>query len=315
MKAIFNIKLGILALLFAFVGCAQEPKEPAIYRLDGVEPAVHYVAPTPLEKGYKGELAIIMIQGWGGGVTILNEYLALQNSIPKSYVINPMFPRNQIMQKYNVEPDGRAIWNDSWSLNLTIPGVPDDDWRGGGDANGYELSSYEIIDMLLAKFSDKKAFPNLKRVALVGFSAGGQFVGRYVAVGKGEVAPHLELVYVAMAPSTYLIPDAEVIWHYGLKGRPRYSRNLSDEQIMENLRSRRCLHACGDADVLEKSLDKTPSAMLQGENRYVRFQNFQSLVEQDPRWKSVTTFHTLPNLGHKASLAYQDPVVVKYITE
>ena len=315
MKAIFNLKLGILALLFAFVGCAQEPKEPAIYRLDGVEPAVHYVAPTPLEKGYKGELAIIMIQGWGGGVTILNEYLALQNSIPKSYVINPMFPRNQIMQKYNVEPDGRAIWNDSWSLNLTVPGVPDDDWRGGGDANGYELSSYEIIDMLLAKFSDKKAFPNLKRVALVGFSAGGQFVGRYVAVGKGEVALHLELVYVAMAPSTYLITDPNEIWHYGLKGRPRYSRNLSDEQIMENLRSRRCLHACGDADVLEKSLDKTPAAMKQGENRYLRFLNFQAHVSQDPRWKSVTTFHTLPNLGHKASLAYQDPVVVKYITE
>ena len=105
--------MGILTLLLMLVGCAQEPKEPAIYRLNGVEPAVNYVAPTPLEKGYKGELAIIMIQGWGGGVTILNEYLALQNSIPKSYVINPMFPRNQIMQKYNVEPDGRAIWNDS----------------------------------------------------------------------------------------------------------------------------------------------------------------------------------------------------------
>lgn len=316
MKAITNLRLAIFALLLAFIGCTQKPEQTAsIFRLEGVEPAVYYTAPSPLCEGYDGKLAIIMIQGWHGGVQILPEYLALQNSIKESYVLYPMFPRNEMMQTYNIEPDGRAIWNNSWPLDLTIPGVPDDDWRGGGDANGYELSSYDIIDLLLAKFSDKKLFPNLKRVALVGFSAGGQFVGRYVAVGKGEVASHIELVYVAMSPSTFLIPDPNDTWHYGLNNRPRYSRNLSEEQIMENLRSRRCLHACGDADTAEKSLDKTASAMKQGVNRYVRFQNFKELVSKDPRWSEVTTFHTLANLGHKATAAYADPAVIKYITE
>lgn len=316
MKAITNVRMGLFALLLMLVGCAQKPEPTAsIYPLDGVEPAVYYTAPTPLNEGYKGELAIIMIQGWHGGVHIIPGYFALQDAIKDSYVILPMFPRNEMMQTYNIEPDGRAIWNDSWPLDLTIPGVPDDDWRGGGDANGTELSSFDIIDLLLAKFSDKKAFPNLKRVALVGFSAGGQFVGRYVAVGKGEVAPHLELVYAAMAPSTFLIPDPNDTWHYGLKNRPRYSRELSEEQIMENLRSRRCLHACGDADTLEKALDKTASAMKQGENRYVRFLNFQALVNSDPRWKSVTTFHTFKDIGHKSTAAYADPVFIKYVTE
>ena len=316
MKAIFSLKMGIFALLLTLVGCAQKSESTAsIFPLEGVDPAVYYIAPTPLSEGYKGELAIIMIQGWHGGVHIIPGYLALQEAIKDSYVISPMFPRNEMMQTYNIEPDGRAIWNDSWPLDLTIPGVPDDDWRGGGDANGTQLSSYDVIDLLFAKLSDKKLFPNLKRVALVGFSAGGQFVGRYVAVGKGEVAPHLELVYVAMAPSTFLIPDPNDTWHYGLKNRPRYSRELSDEQIMENLRSRRCLHACGDADVLEKALDKTASAMKQGENRYVRFLNFQALVNSDPRWKSVATFHTFANIGHKSIAAYADPVFIKYVTE
>ena len=224
-----------------------------------------------------------------------------------------MFPRTESMNRNKVELDGRAIWNNSWPLDLTIPGRADDDWRGGGDAEGTELSSYEIIDLILAKLSDKKLFPNLRKVALVGFSAGGQFVGRYVAVGKGEVAPHIEMRYVALAPSTFLIPEPNDSWHYGLKGRPRYSRNLSEEQIMENLRSRRCLRGCGLLDTLGRDLDMTPLAMKQGHNRYVRFENFKELVRKDPRWSEVTTFHTFEDIGHQAQKAYADPFFVEYV--
>ena len=31
--------------------------------------------------------------------------------------------------------DGRAIWNDSWTGSLAEAGVPNDDWRGCGDAD------------------------------------------------------------------------------------------------------------------------------------------------------------------------------------
>ena len=317
MRTISILKVGVVASLLALiVGCCPK-SEPttAIYRLEGVEPAVYYTAPKPLNEGYDGEIAAIMIQGWHGGVQVLKEQLVLQKALGDTYVISPMFPRTEMTERFGIEPDGRAIWNNSWPLDLTIPGVPDDDWRGGGDANGTELSSFDIIDILLAKFSDKSLFPNLRRVALIGFSAGGQFVGRYVAVGKGEVAPHLELRYAAMAPSTFLIPDPNDTWHYGLNNRPRYSRSISEEQIMENLRSRRCLHACGALDTLEESLDRTASAMKQGHNRYVRFMNFCELVSRDPRWKEATIFHTFDDIGHSAVSAYADPFFVKYITE
>lgn len=310
---IFRVCTMVLAL-WSIVGC-QSKSEPSasIYRLDGIEPAVYYTASKPLSDGDKGEIAVVMIQGWHGGVQVLPGFLALQKSLgEKVYVISPMYPRTEMMEKYNIEKDGRAIWNESWPLDLTIPGVPDDDWRGGGDANGTELSSFDVVDALFAKLSDRTLFPNLKRIALVGFSAGGQFVGRYVAVGKGEVGPGIELRYVAMAPSTFLIPNND-IWHYGLKGRPRYSRNISDEQIMENLRSRRCLHACGALDTLEASLDMTATAMKQGENRYVRFKNFRRLVNIDTRWSSVTTFHTFDSIGHASVSAYADPFFVEYV--
>ena len=315
MKLFAIIRTGIIASLLAIVvGCVPK-SEPVgnIYRFDGVEPAVYYTAVSPLSEGFDGETVAIVIQGWHGGVKVHKGYIAMQSTLKDAYVVAPMFPRAESMKKNGVELDGRAIWNNSWPLNLTVPGTPDDDWRGGGDAEGTELSSYEIIDLLLAKLSDKTLFPNLRKVALIGFSAGGQFVGRYVAVGKAEVAPHIEMRYVALAPSTFLIPEPNDSWHYGLKGRPRYSRNISEEQIMENLRSRRCLHGCGVLDTLEKDLDMTPLAMKQGRNRYVRFENFKELVSKDPRWSEVTTFHAFEGIGHESQKAYVDPFFVNYV--
>ena len=315
MKLTNLFRMATLALLTLLVGCTtKEEKVTSIYRLEGIEPAVYYAATKPLTEGDKGETVVVLIQGWHGGVQVLKEQLALQESLGDDvYVVSPMYPRTEMTQAYNIEPDGRAIWNESWPLDLTIPGVPDDDWRGGGDANGTELSSFDIIDSLFARLSDKTLYPNVKRIALVGYSAGGQFVGRYVAVGKGEVGEGIELKYVAMAPSTFLRLEPNDTWHYGLKNRPRYCREMSEEQILENLRSRRCLHACGALDTLEKSLDKTATAMKQGHNRYVRFKNFCKVVEADERWREVVTFHTIDSISHQAIKAYADPTVVNYI--
>ena len=311
MKKFYLIPL----ILTSFLVSAMTLNDPSnsIYPLEGVNPPVYYAAQKPVTDGDNGELAVIVIHGWGGGPGILHEVKALQESLGGIYVVSPLFPRSQIMRSHKIELDGRDIWNESWPRDLTQPGLPDDDWRGGGDANGTQLSSYDVIDTLLSKFSDKRLYPNLKRIALVGFSAGGQFVGRYVAVGKGLPESDIEMIYAAMAPSTQLIPDSGEIWHYGLKNRPRYSLNLGDEQIMENLRTRRCFYACGLRDTLERDLDKTPPAMRQGKNRYIRFLNFKSMVESDSLWKANSTFHVFESLGHQAYAAYADSSFLDFV--
>jgi hypothetical protein len=220
-----------------------------------------------------------------------------------------------MMERYNIAADGRAIWNESWPLDLTVPGTPDDDWRGGGDAAGTELSSFDVIDTLFTRLSNRKLFPNLKKIALVGFSAGGQFVGRYVAVGKGKVGDGIKVEYAAMAPSTFLRLEPADTWHYGLANRPRYCRDMSEEHILANLRSRRCFHGCGELDTLEESLDRTATAMKQGTNRLVRFENFRRAVNEDSEWSASVVFHTFSNIGHEATKAYADPVFVKYVVE
>ena len=307
---------GLFAvLLFLLPGGTARADFP-VHALAGVSPAVYYGASRPLEKGFDGKTAVIFIHGWGGGVDTGKIPCDLQDALDDALVIHPMFPRAEILDKYGVARDGRAVWNDSWvATNLSKPGRPDDDWRGGGDAVGSRLSSFDVIDTLLARLSDRRLFPNLRKVVLTGFSAGGQFVGRYVAVGKGRVGSRIKMVYVAMAPSTYLLPDDATIWHYGLKGRPRYSRDLTRDQIMKNLRTRPCLHGCGSADVLDAALDMTPSAMSQGRNRYLRFLNFQEVVKADRRWKKMATFHTFEGIGHQAAKAYRDPFYLQYISK
>ena len=60
-------------------------------------------------------------------------------------------------------------------------------WSDGDPAEGpAPLSAFDGFDAILARLGDRATFPNLSQIVLAGFSAGGQFVQRYVAVGKGE---------------------------------------------------------------------------------------------------------------------------------
>lgn len=302
---------------------ARAAEDSAIHRyaFDGLSKAVYYDAPSPLKDGSRCELAVVLVHGYGGGGEVAGEMAPLMGALKMAvgdaqaapYVIAPLFPRPQSLKRAKIADDGRAVWNSSWSSNLTRPGVPDDDFRGGGDADGTKISSFEIVDRVLLALGDKARFPNIKRVVVTGFSAGGQFVGRYAAVGKGIVRDGVTVVYAAMSPSTDLLFEPNMIWHYGLKGRPRYAAAVSDGQIMENLSSRRVWHACGSADTNPKGgLDRTPTAMLQGTNRYERFRHFEAHVKKFPGWAKQASFHTFEGLAHNTTGAHTDKAFIDF---
>ena len=163
-------------------------------------------------------------------------------------------------------------------------GGPADDWRGGGDAVGTAVSSFDVVDRIMEMLSDVRLYPALKRVVLVGFSAGGQFTGRYVATGKCPLRKELAVDFAVIAPSTELRLDPDTTWHYGLKDRPRYSAKLTEADIRRNLASRRVWRGCGTKDVTNGSLDVSPPAMQQGKNRYDRFTNFKEYLKGYPDW-------------------------------
>jgi dienelactone hydrolase len=289
-----------------------------------MEKPVYYFAAKPLSEGDPCTVAMLVVHGWGGRPTwAAPEALRFREAARKMlgadavqpFVITPSFPRRVVMKSCGVEEDGRAVWNDSWEVPLTQRGSQHDDWRGGGDARGTKLSSFDVIDRIFAELSDRKRYPNLKRVVLAGFSAGGQFVGRYAAVGKGRVRDGVEVAYMALSPSTELRLDDDVAWHYGLKDRPRYSRDLTRAQIYANLSSRRVWRACGVNDVLGRphtSLDNCPEANLQGNNRLHRFRNFKEYLKGYPEWQKMVSFYEIPEIGHKCQLAFVDPSFVRF---
>ena len=63
MKLFSIIRTGIIAsLLVLMVGCAPKSESVgSIYRFDGIEPAVYYTAVSPIEEGFDGETAVIVI--------------------------------------------------------------------------------------------------------------------------------------------------------------------------------------------------------------------------------------------------------------
>ena len=85
---------------------------------------------------------------------------------------------------------------------------PGGDWRAGGfAASEHGLTSFDVIDGLLAALADRKVFPNLKDVVLAGHSAGGVFVHLYSI--SNTVHGHLpyQLTYVASNASSYAYFD------------------------------------------------------------------------------------------------------------
>lgn len=308
MKKVTRIALSALILLPSSLAAKIET-----YLLEGMEKPVYYDATKPVTSGDQGETVLVLIHGWGGGAKKYGTQIDICDRCPDLYVIAPLFPRLFTMEKSGIKPDGRAVWNNSWTTNLKKRGNPADDWRGGGDAEGTKMSSYDVVDRIFKILSDRKLYPNLKHIVLAGFSAGGQFADRYAAVGKGKVRKGITLDFISMSPSTNLRLIEDVNWHYGLADRPRYSSKLSTKKILKNLSSRPILRCCGNLDVTFKDLDQSENAMNQGANRYDRFLKIQEYVKTYPEWNNMIKFHTIEGIAHEAIKAYRDPAVMDYI--
>ena len=291
---------------------AVRPFKPARFAMEGLFPAIYYDAAHAVSSGDPdADLAVIVVHGWGGGIKPASRdtlQAKLSTRGAKPFIVSPLFPSRMALEKAKIK-DERATWC-NWKDGVRSPA---DDWRGGGDAGGTAISSFDVIDQMVATLSDKAIYPAMKRIVLLGFSAGGQFVGRYVAVGKCPVREGLNMEFAGIAPSTELRLDEDVEWHYGLKNRPRYSAALSRDAILANLSSRRVWRGCGTRDVSQGgALDKSPAAMAQGLNRYDRFLKFQEYVKAFPDWAKQVSFHDIPDIAHSGKV-FDDPNLLDFI--
>jgi pimeloyl-ACP methyl ester carboxylesterase len=192
-------------------------------------------------------------------------------------------------------------------------------WEGGALAAGpFGISSYEVVDALLARLADRALFPNLKIVVLAGHSGGGQLVQRYAVVGKAAAAlagAGIHVRYVVANPSSYLYFSDERPsgggcrdfnhWKYGLIDPPAYPKPEADDKWAQReaaYAQRDVIYLLGTADIdpHEKDLDISCAAETQGSTRFARGQAyFAYLHGRHPSgWNQRMWF--VPDVAHSA---------------
>ncbi len=193
-----------------------------------------------------------------------------------------------------------------------------EEWKGGYPALGRApLSSFGVLDSLLARLAPEPG-PD-PAVVVFGNSAGGQFVNRYAAVGRGPdvlAARGLRVRFVVANPSTYLyfsrerpvpVPDAAHVndWRYGFDRAPGHV-DANPGRSLERYLSRDVTIVLGelDNDGASLLLEVSPAAIAQGANRLDRGLRYDQHVRGLARAAGLPFRHRLIRLagvGHTAA--------------
>lgn len=191
-----------------------------------------------------------------------------------------------------------------------LPLWPKDRWMQGNESSaGHRgITSFSVLDDLLAYLADRRRFPHLKDVVLIGHSAGAQLMQRYAVMGKDFTS--LPVRYVISSPSSYLYLDAKRPtatgfapipdnrcpgynrYRYGLEQPPAYlaSQRLDAVQLFRRYASRNVTYLVGERDTHadSKVMDHSCAAEAQGPNRlerqlgYLRYEGFLSRTWGSP---------------------------------
>jgi pimeloyl-ACP methyl ester carboxylesterase len=179
------------------------------------------------------------------------------------------------------------------------PGLywPDSGWNKGDlSKDSQRVSSFAVLDRMVEMYHG---------VAVIGHSAGGQFVTRYAAGTRMQ-----GLMFVVANPSSYMWLNksrplgsaSSCPWYneyrYGLDDL----NNYMSAGVAPDYPSRNVIYMLGDRDtVIDSNLDTTCYANRQGRHRYERGLNFYSHLAQH-YGRTVHRKVIVPGVGHKPSL-------------
>jgi pimeloyl-ACP methyl ester carboxylesterase len=213
---------------------------------------------------------------------------------------------------------------------------PLSEWMGGDDASAsMRVSSFDVIDAILARLSDRTVFPNLRTVVLAGHSGGGQLLQRYAAVARGDaplLSAGIRIKWIVSNPSTYLYFTADRptktgqfapfdasqcplfnLWKYGVDHPPRYVSGSPDQLEKAYLR-RDITYLLGgaDNDPNLEALDKSCAAEAQGDSHLTRGINYVHYLQfRHPQIAQKLLI--VPDVGHDANKMFSSPMGLSVI--
>jgi hypothetical protein len=203
-------------------------------------------------------------------------------------------------------------------------------WRIGDESVSSEkramadaFSSFSLIDSVIARACNQKLFPNLKKITVVGHSAGGQFVSRYVGMTSlPNTLNGYKFNFIVMNPSTYLYldnrrpvqtdkglafvkPDAAGCQTYndyprGMANLNPYAALVGVETITQQFLKRDIAYILGEKDVNvnDSSLDKSCEGNMQGRFRLERGQFYYAYIQLFAKKKKVHQIDVVPDVAH-----------------
>jgi hypothetical protein len=264
-------------------------------------------ASGPLGRPRRGPVVIVV----HGALRDSDRYLAdarhaARLAASDALIVAPQFLADVDVDSADVDRAGGALY---WRV---------EGWKGGYPALGpAPLSSFGVLDSLLTRLAPEPG-PD-PAVVVFGNSAGGQFVNRYAAVGRGPdvlAARGLRVRFVVANPSTYLyfsrerpvpVPDAAHVndWRYGFDRAPGYV-DANPGRSLERYLGRDVTIVLGELDHDEASrlLEVSPAAMAQGANRLDRGLRYDQHVRGLARAAGLPFRHRLIRLagvGHTAA--------------
>ncbi len=203
-------------------------------------------------------------------------------------------------------------------------------WRIGDESVSSEkrkmdetFSSFSLVDSLIARACNKKLFPSLKKITIIGHSAGGQFVSRYV--GMTPLPKRLSgyiFNFIVMNPSTYLYlddrrpvqtdkgvtfvkPDTAGCSSFndyprGMDKLNPYASIVGVDKIKQQFLKRDITYILGEKDVNmnDSSLDKTCEGNMQGRFRLERGQFYYEYIQLYSPKKKIHQIAVVPDVAH-----------------
>lgn len=203
-------------------------------------------------------------------------------------------------------------------------------WRIGDESVSSEkrkmedsFSSFSLVDSLIAHACNKKLFPSLKKITIVGHSAGGQFVSRYVGMTPmPSIVSAYTFNFIVMNPSTYLYlddrrpvktekgltfmkPDTAGCPTYndyprGMNKLNPYASKVGVKAIQQLFLKRDISYILGEKDVNmnDSSLDKSCEGNMQGRFRLERGQFFYEYLKLYAKGKKIHQIAVVPDVAH-----------------
>ena len=250
-------------------------------------------------------------------------------------VIAPQFLIEEDAVRFDL-PAEIPYWGGEWG----------EAWKKGDESlttdtypRSFQISSFEILDLLIKQVADPQNFPNLRQIVVAGHSAGGQFVNRYAAGTQIEdsLQQDIALRYIVANPSTYVYfngdrrvedttdqfaipenPDPDYDdYKYGLEELNSYMSAPGAQRIRERYPQKDVVYLLGGEDTREAHLEQTPNAMLQGINRLERGQIYYHYLKHffGEEIHQRQKIAIIPCVGHDNAAIFKSEAGLKYLLD